>query len=54
MFNRGSFFFREDKWSVDEMAAVLFDVGERAIHYYLAKLGKAALESPAISPPSRE
>lgn len=36
-FNRGSFYFRRDKWAVDEMAAVMTDIAERSIHYYFAK-----------------
>ena len=32
-FNRGSFFFREDPWTVDEMAELMFEVASRAIHY---------------------
>lgn len=42
MFNRGSFFFREEKWTVAEMEAILGDVGMRSIHYYFAKLGPDA------------
>lgn len=38
-FNRGSFFFRERKWTVDEMVTVMFEVASRSIHYYLAKYG---------------
>jgi len=42
MFNRGSFFFREEKWTIAEMEAILGDVGARSIHYYFAKLGPGA------------
>lgn len=41
-FNRGSFFFREDMWSVDEMAEVMYEVASRAIHYYFACYGERA------------
>jgi type II restriction enzyme len=41
-FNRGSFFFREPKWTVEEMTPILVEVCSRSIHYYFAKLGKAA------------
>ena len=40
-FNRGSFFFREDKWTVNEMAEVMYEVASRAIHYYFARYGQA-------------
>jgi type II restriction enzyme len=39
MFNRGSFFFREEKWTEDEMAEIMYDVAKRSIHYYFAKYG---------------
>ncbi|MDR1512069.1 MAG: hypothetical protein LBS56_01105 [Propionibacteriaceae bacterium] len=42
VFNRGSFFFREAKWTVDEMTAVLGEVASRAVHYYIAKYGSEA------------
>jgi type II restriction enzyme len=39
LFNRGSFFFREDEWTRDEMAEVMLEVARRSIHYYFAKFG---------------
>ena len=41
-FNRGSFFFREEKWTVDEMAEVMYEVASRSIHYYFACYGETA------------
>lgn len=41
-FNRGSFFFREDPWTAEEMAAQMFKVAQRSIHYYFAELGPEA------------
>lgn len=38
-FNRGSFFFREQPWTAEEMADVMAEVARRSIHYYFAKLG---------------
>lgn len=38
-FNRGSFFFREDPWSIDEMTETMFEVASRAVHYYFARYG---------------
>ncbi len=37
--NRGSFFFREEAWSVDEMVEHMMEVATRSIHYYFAKYG---------------
>jgi type II restriction enzyme len=39
IFNRGSFFFREDRWSEKEMVDVMYEVAKRSIHYYFAKYG---------------
>lgn len=41
-FNRGSFFFRVEKWTVNEMAEVMYEVASRAIHYYFARYGETA------------
>lgn len=41
-FNRGSFFFREDRWTVGEMAEIMYEVASRAIHYYFACYGERA------------
>ncbi len=40
MFNRGSFFFREQKWTTGEMADIMRTVAERSIYYYFAKHGR--------------
>ena len=39
-FNRGSFYFRKEKWSVDEMTNIMCDIGEKSIYYYFSKYGK--------------
>jgi len=36
-FNRGSFYFRPNPWSVDEMVDVMADIAERAVLYYFSK-----------------
>jgi type II restriction enzyme len=36
-FNRGSFYFRPNPWSVDEMVNVMADIAERAVLYYFSK-----------------
>lgn len=35
--NRGSFYFRENEWSVDEMFKIMLDIAERSILYYFSK-----------------
>lgn len=37
--NRGSFYFRREKWTEQEMAKVMLDIAERALLYYFAKHG---------------
>lgn len=39
-FNRGSFYFRESRWEVDEMTKIMQDIAERSIFYYFSKYGK--------------
>jgi type II restriction enzyme len=42
MFDRGSFYFQEKKWSVKKMEAVMYEVASRSIDYYRAKYGRRA------------
>ena len=35
--NRGSFYFRPNQWSVDEMVNIMRDIAERAVLYYFSK-----------------
>lgn len=44
-FNRGSFFFREMAWSVDEMEEILTEIATRSIHYYFARHGEDAFKA---------
>lgn len=39
IFNRGSFYFRARPWTTSEMVDLMYEVGKRSIHYYLAKYG---------------
>lgn len=39
-FNRGSFYFRDEKWTVEEMSRVMTDIAERSILYYMSKYGE--------------
>lgn len=45
-FNRGSFYFREKQWSVDEMAAVMLDIAERSVLYYFSKYREEHFRHP--------
>jgi type II restriction enzyme len=39
-FDRGSFYFREQIWTVAEMAAIMTDIAVRSVMYYFSKYGK--------------
>lgn len=39
-FNRGSFYFRSEKWTVDEMFDIMKDIAERSVLYYFSKYGE--------------
>ncbi len=36
-FNRGSLYFRAEKWTADEMFDVMKDIAERSVQYYFSK-----------------
>ena len=40
-FNRGSFYFKEERWTIDEMVDVMSDIAERSVLYYLSKYGRS-------------
>ena len=44
-FNRGSFFFRQEPWSREEMVDVMEEVATRSVFFYLSKYGERALQS---------
>lgn len=35
--NRGSFYFRRERWAVQEMSAIMVDIADRAVMYYFSK-----------------
>ncbi len=36
-FNRGSFYFRGEKWTIQEMTKIMYDIAEKSIYYYFSK-----------------
>lgn len=36
-FNRGSFYFRPQRWTVPEMVSVMEEIAERSVLYYFSK-----------------
>lgn len=40
IFNRGSFYFRQDPWTLDEMSSVMMEICERSVHYYYSRYGE--------------
>ncbi|MBM4018812.1 MAG: restriction endonuclease [Planctomycetes bacterium] len=45
-FNRGSFYFRPEKWSVDEMVGIMKDIAGRSVLYYFSKYGEDQFRQP--------
>ena len=39
-FNRGSFYFRPERWSVEEMTEIMLDIAERSVLYYFSRYGE--------------
>ena len=39
-FNRGTFYFRVDEWTQDEMMTRCYSIAEKSIYYYYSKYGK--------------
>ncbi len=40
MFNRGSYYFRSEHWTIEELYDILYDVAKRSIYYYFSKYGE--------------
>jgi len=40
IFNRGSFYFREEKWTINEMQKIMTEIAEKSIYYYFSKYGE--------------
>jgi len=45
-FNRGSFYFRPERWSVDEMVEIMKDITERSVLYYFSKYREDHFREP--------
>jgi len=46
-FNRGSFYFREQQWTVAEMLEIMVDIASRSVYYYFSKYGKDTFQKQA-------
>lgn len=44
LFDRGSYFFRAQPWSVKEMSEVMIEIAEGALLYYMSKYGRRSFE----------
>jgi len=45
-FKRGSFYFRPEQWSVDEMVEIMKDIAERSVLYYFSKYREDHFRKP--------
>ncbi len=43
-FNRGSFYFREKRWSPEEMSKLMYEIAKGSIYYYFSKYGQKSFE----------
>lgn len=43
-FNRGSYYFRQEHWSIDEMVDIMYKICEGSIYYYFSRYGKDIFE----------
>ena len=41
IFDRGSFYFREMKWSIDEMVEIMMDIAKRSVQYYFSNMARS-------------
>ncbi len=42
VFNRGTYYFRVEEWTADEMYSLALEVARRSVFYYFSKYGKEA------------
>ena len=40
IFNRGSYYFKAENWTIDELYDILYEVAKRCIYYYFSKYGE--------------
>ncbi len=40
LFNRGSYYFRDTEWTLEEMYDIMYDVAKKSILYYFSKYGE--------------
>jgi type II restriction enzyme len=40
-FNRGTFYFRENVWTIEEITQLSYNIAERSVYYYFSKYGES-------------
>lgn len=45
VFDRGSFYFRQERWAISEMADVMKDIAVRSVYYYFSKYGESSFRN---------
>jgi type II restriction enzyme len=48
-FNRGSFFFRVEQWTADEMFDVGLEIATKSVFYYYSKYGEETFKNDLFS-----
>ena len=41
-FNRGSFYFKVEQWTEDEMFEIAYEIAQSSVYYYFSKYGRAS------------
>ena len=49
-FLRGTFYFRQQTWTEDEMADLMYPIAERSVYHYFSKYGEEMFHHDANSP----
>ena len=42
IFNRGSYYFKSESWTIEELYNIMYDVAKRSIYYYFSKCGESS------------
>ena len=40
VFNRGSYYFKSDSWTIEELYDIMYEIAKRSIYYYFSKYGE--------------
>lgn len=44
VFNRGSYYFKSDNWTIEELYDIMYEIAKRSIYYYFSKYGESSFK----------